>query len=110
MGTVRRFPDLFLPVGVLLGAALVLGGCHATCKQACKKLLDCDEVESSRVNLEECRASCSREEELYESWENTALEEALRDELDCITSSTCEELAAGACYDDDLYPYKDTGL
>ena len=97
-------------LGGLLALCTTLAACHTTCKNACDILLECDEVESSRVNPSECEVSCSREMALYDQWENQALLDALQDELDCIGDLSCEEIAAGACYDEQLYLYKDSGL
>lgn len=90
---------------LLLVALVALGGCRPTCKEACRALLECDEVTSPRVSLDECEDSCQREEALYESWEDTERLHAFHDELECIVDSTCGEVAAGACYDEDLYRF-----
>jgi len=97
---------------LLLGVTVqALAGCHPTCKHVCKTLLACDEVESARVNLYECVDACNRQEALYkEEWENPSLLDAFYAENNCIVDASCEEIAAGACYDPELYPYKDTGF
>lgn len=103
-------PSGNLCVLVALLPVLALG-CHPTCKKVCKTLLACEEVESSRINQEECEESCERQEALYEKeWEDTVLLDAFYAQNSCIVDSSCEEVAAGACYDPSLYSLKDTGL
>lgn len=67
------------------------------------KLLDCEEVESPRVSLEECRDACTREENLYEDWDDQAALEIVYAERDCIMDEACAAIAEGACYDEELY-------
>ena len=78
-------------------------GCHPTCKEVCNQLLDCDEVESFRVSEAECRAACLREEELYTDWQDLDALEIHYDQRSCIVDASCEEIADGACYDEELY-------
>jgi len=82
---------------------LAAPACHPTCKQVCTKLLECDEVESSRVSEYECRDSCQREENLYEGWEDLQALELHYDQMSCIMDASCQEVADGECYDEELY-------
>jgi hypothetical protein len=85
-----------------LGPAL-LGGCDATCKTACERLLECDEVDSPRLPQAECEASCLVQEDVYDSWDDTQLQDAFGDFKSCLRDSECADIAAGACYDEDLF-------
>lgn len=92
----------------LLGIVLLSGnltGCQATCKEACEKLLECDEVETSRHNIDDCETSCQIEEELYNYWEDELTHDAFEDHLNCIVETSCSEVADGACYDEALFLY-----
>ena len=89
----------------LIGFAAVLAGCHPTCAATCEVLLACDEVETSRVSADECEEMCVREQNLYEDWEDTQALQAAYDARSCIASSSCEEIADGACYDESIYLY-----
>lgn len=94
---------------LLLPFVLAATACHPTCKQVCKKLLGCEEVENARINQEECEDACDREEALYEDWDNSALLDAFYAQNKCIYHASCEEIAAGDCADDDLLLYKESG-
>ena len=105
MATVRlsgRVLTLVQALAVVL-PLLVSVGCGATCKAVCKNLMDCDEVETSRQHWRECQDSCLRQEQLYKDWDNIELQDSFQDQLNCLGSSTCEEIADGVCYDDDIF-------
>ncbi len=82
---------------------LLAAGCHPSCKEVCSKLLDCDEVESSRVSDEECRTACLRQEEQYEDWEDFQALDTHYEERSCIVDASCQDIADGGCYDEELY-------
>lgn len=84
--------------------AVLLQGCTPTCKATCRKVLACD-LDSERVALDACADSCTDIASLYESWEDEKLIEAFDDHRSCIGSSSCEEIEAGACYDEDLFVF-----
>lgn len=87
---------------LILGAGL--SACEPTCKATCRKLLACDDVNSPRVSQDDCEYSCTTQQNLYEQdWEDTQLREALADAKRCVSASSCEDIAAGVCYDEDLY-------
>ena len=91
--------------GTLALTAWLAAGCAPTCEQSCRKLLfDC-ELDTERVALDECQTSCLRQEALYESWENQELTDLFRDHRRCVASSSCDEIADGACYEgyEDLF-------
>lgn len=69
-------------------------------------MLDCD-LGSTRVARDECVLSCQLQQTLYREWEDKAKIKAFRAHKRCIRSSTCEEIAEGACYDETLFLYDD---
>ena len=87
----------------LLVAALLWGGCEPSCKQACRQLLACDDVETPRVTLDDCVSSCEVQQEVYERWDDTQLREGLAEAKRCVMEESCEDVADGVCYDEDLY-------
>lgn len=76
----------------------LLSGCAPPCGQVCRKVLDCG-LDSERVSQNECELACTQEEQLYDSWDNPEIEAAYNDHLRCIVSSSCDEIAAGQCYE-----------
>ncbi len=91
--------------GSALAILLLASACRPSCEEVCDKLLACEEVESPRVSHAECEDSCTREEALYETWDDTHLLDALYDEMACVMDSPCADVAAGACYDEALFVY-----
>lgn len=89
----------------LIAAALLplLAACEPTCKQACDKLLECEEVETPRQALEDCRTSCELQQALYEDWEDLQAREALADLKSCVMGAECSEISEGVCYDQEVY-------
>ena len=103
-GTVRLFgrpTPCILPVAAALFHGSV--GCEPTCENTCEKLLECDEVDTPRVSEDDCTTSCIIQEEMYEDWEDAQLREAHGDAKQCIKDNTCEDLATGTCYEDELF-------
>lgn len=92
-----------LLLAALGGLAVVASGCTPTCQRTCKKLVTCDEVESPRVAIDECEESCVLQEALYEEWDDVELRRDFDDYKSCVVGSSCEEVAAGECYDEDLW-------
>ena len=90
---------------VLAAWAALGGGCTPTCKQTCEKLLDCEDIETSRVNLADCQNTCETQKELYDRWDDTQLQDALDEAKRCIRDEECSAIADGACYDEDLYAW-----
>ena len=93
-----------LPLLCTAGLA-VISGCEPSCRSTCNALLECDSVESDQVTIDDCEASCEVQDKLYEDWEDQELVDAFVETKTCITSSTCEEIADGACYDDNVYAF-----
>ena len=94
----------------LVPASLLLlslsGGCTPRCQESCAKVLDCD-LGSTRVARDECVLSCQLQQTLYQDWEDKSKIKAFRKHKRCIRSSTCEEIAEGACYDETLFLFED---
>jgi hypothetical protein len=86
------------PIATALLLAL-LSGCAPPCGQVCRKVLDCG-LDSERVSRDECELSCTQEEQLYESWDNPDIQAAYDDHRRCLLSSSCDEIAAGECYNE----------
>ena len=84
--------------------AWLLNGCTPRCKESCVKVLDCG-LDSTRVARDECVLSCQLEETLYREWEDKTKIKAFKAHKRCIRDSTCEEIADGACYDEELFLY-----
>jgi hypothetical protein len=86
---------------------LLLVACAPPCERTCRKVLfDC-RLNSERVALDECVDSCARQEELYVAWENDELLQLERDHRRCLADSTCEQIAAGECFEgyEELFPF-----
>ena len=88
---------------VLLGSIVALVGCEPSCKKTCKKLLDCDDIETARTEVEECAASCEIQQEMFDDWEASDERERFSELKKCIRSNECPDIADGACYDEELY-------
>ena len=79
--------------------------CVPPCQQLCRKVLfDCD-LDSERVSLDECIQSCERQDQLYLQWGDSEKRQLYNDHRRCISNSSCDELADGACYEgfEDLF-------
>lgn len=84
----------------VLGIAVAAGaGCGPPCGQVCHKLLDDCALDTERVAFEECETSCKQQDALYRKWEDDELIDLYGDHLRCLTRSSCDEIATGACYD-----------
>ena len=61
-------------------------------------------MDSDRVSVPECEASCTVQLTMFEDWED---EDELNDAFDehrrCLVQSTCEQVEAGECYDERLF-------
>ena len=91
---------------LLFGVLVFAAGCDATCDTACGKLADCGQIDNSGVSADECEEVCIGQEDLYaEIWEDEELEERLKSNRNCIRDSTCDEIADGECYDEELYAW-----
>ena len=105
MGIVRR-SDFLTASGLWVAlAAVAASGCTPTCKTTCGKLLSCELDDSPRTAESECEGACANEEALYTAWDDQDKMDALDAERKCVSSSTCDEIAAGACYDEALFVF-----
>jgi hypothetical protein len=89
---------------VLPFAGLMFAGCEPTCQIACRRFLDCD-LETPGVTLDECEASCVFQEDKLEAEEDDVGRQRFSDHKRCVARSSCEEVADGACYDEELFPF-----
>lgn len=97
--------------GSMWGAlALLLAGtaCEPTCKRTCRSLIACD-LQSDRVTLDECEAACVFQERQYEDAEQDALRDRLAEHKRCVNRESCDDLAAGVCYDPDVFSFSQVG-
>jgi hypothetical protein len=83
---------------LLVMALLPLAACAPPCGQVCRKVLACG-IDSERVAQSECENSCNRQGQLYNDWDDEELIELFEEQRRCISRSSCDELAAGACYE-----------
>ncbi len=91
--------------GCLWALALMIGGCKATCADVCDQVVACDGLPTERVSSSECEDSCKSQTTLYEHWGDVQKQDALQTELDCLQGATCEDIAAGTCYDDTIWSF-----
>jgi hypothetical protein len=89
-------------LALLAPLAALLSGCEPTCQATCNKLLECEDVDTPRLSLEECETSCRNEENLYEAWDDKGKREKLAEMKRCIGDEDCGDIADGVCYDPDL--------
>ena len=89
---------------VLISIAALGSGCTPDCEQTCRHVLECD-IDSPQVAIDQCRASCETEQHLYEAWGDEDKQQAFRDERSCLVGATCDEIADGVCYDEDMYTF-----
>ena len=88
---------------LLLTCLVPASACEPSCKKTCKKLLECDNIEMARTEIEECEASCSIQQDMFDDWEATDERERFKDLKKCIRSNECSDIANGVCYDEELY-------
>ena len=91
-----------------VGLAIVIGmssGCKATCADVCDRLVDCDGLPTERMSSAECEDSCRSETALYDGWTDVQKQDALQSELDCLNEASCDDVAAGVCYDDSIWSF-----
>lgn len=87
---------------VLLALVPWLGGCPPSCEQVCDKLDTC-KLNDDVPELQ-CTTTCRRELAAYQDDGDQVREQAFDAQRWCIGQNTCAELAAGACFDDLLFP------
>jgi hypothetical protein len=92
---------------LLIGIVSALAaGCTPNCPDTCRKILRCDELAVVEYGQIECEESCNRASDLYESWEDQDKIDAFDAHRQCISASTCEEISAGVCYEDEIFIFQ----
>lgn len=94
-----------LTVLVIAATAALSTACDPSCQRTCRRLLECDTLYTARLSQEECEASCQDQEGLYDEWEDPDLQDRFRDYKVCVMDSTCNAIAEGECYDEELYAF-----
>ncbi|MCK6516179.1 hypothetical protein L6R46_14125 [Myxococcota bacterium] len=89
----------------LAAAALSSAGCTPSCDQTCRRLFNCESLEVYGMTEDTCVEDCLYQEAVYERWDDVELREAYQESRRCVADATCEDLAAGVCFDETLYPY-----
>lgn len=84
----------------LFALSQMVTACTPTCRETCRKLLDCDSVETSRLSIDECTTSCQVRQRLYDDWDDTQLQDSFDEYRSCVGEETCDSIAAGTCYDE----------
>ncbi len=75
-------------------------GCTPSCDQVCDRLTACEQLEPAGTYSAQCEVSCKTQETLYDTWEDTQLQDSLEAHRICIMEATCDELLDGVCYDE----------
>lgn len=92
-------------VVVAVWLSALLAGCTPTCDQVCDHIVACGNPGTELLNSEECADACLRQDALYEEWTDEKLRDGYDAALRCLDDATCTELADGACYDPEVWPY-----
>ena len=83
----------------------LLAGCTPTCEQVCDHVVECGNPGTERMSSEECTDACNRQDQLYQTWTDVNLRHSFEDAKRCLDEATCDDLADGACYDPEVWPY-----
>lgn len=84
---------------LVLAVAFGAVACDPPCQRTCRKVLDCGNLSTDRLALDACVSDCSLQEQLYDDWEDDAKKDLFKDHKRCLVQSTCDEIAAGECYE-----------
>ncbi len=71
----------------------------------CDKLVACENPGTERMSSAECKEQCETQEKLYATWSDTQLRESFDDQLTCLYEAECADVAAGACYDEEVFTF-----
>lgn len=82
-----------LMAGVVLGLAMVLGGCRSDCRVSCEKYQECV---SADFDIEKCTDTCSTKSESNKDFAANA-----EDCSSCVEKKVCSE-ATSRCWDECL--------
>ncbi len=89
---------------LLVAVSAGLMGCAPTCQQVCRKLDRCEL--NGDVQLRECAAACEQEISDFRDTDDKEGKATFNDQRRCLRSSSCDEIASGACYDEALFPFE----
>ena len=81
----------------------LIASCTTPCSSVCDKLLSCEELSKGTVGDKECELDCAVQENSYE--DDASLTEAFESYKECVMDKSCDEIAAGACHDSDLFAF-----
>ncbi|MBM4391636.1 MAG: hypothetical protein FJ090_10985 [Deltaproteobacteria bacterium] len=84
---------------------VLLSACTPSCEQVCEKLVACDNDGTERMPEAECTEACQEQQALYDDWTDVQKRDALDAELSCLYNATCDEVASGSCYDEDIWAF-----
>jgi len=91
---------VFFALGLL---ASLSSGCAPSCDRVCDKVIACG-LDSPRTSQDACVEDCDRQAALYDEWWDDQVKvDAFKEHKRCVMDATCDELAAGACYDPLLF-------
>jgi uncharacterized protein (UPF0548 family) len=90
---------------VSLLALLGLSACDVGCEPVCRKVLDCDGLETTELTLGECTAECVRQSQSFEIEEDEAGAVSFAEHKRCLKGASCDEISDGICYDADLFSF-----
>jgi hypothetical protein len=90
-----------LPLRIFLS----LAGCTPTCEQVCEKLVECENEGTERMTAFECEESCSDQQDLLDRWTDEEKRDAFDAQLVCLNDEECDAIAAGACYDAEVWSF-----
>ncbi|MES2640307.1 MAG: hypothetical protein V4850_12515 [Myxococcota bacterium] len=71
----------------------------------CDKLVECDNPGTERMSGPECEESCNTQKDSYAKWTDTQLRDAMDAQLSCLYDASCDAVADGACYDEDVWSF-----
>jgi hypothetical protein len=80
----------------------LLWSCTLTCEEVCTTISSCDNISQENTNTIDCTSACLSQQEQAEEEEQS---EAFGSLKSCLNTSTCAEIEAGVCYDEDLYSW-----
>ena len=89
----------------MIAVLLSLLGCDATCADACAVVAGCGESTGDFPNAAECEEACARQRTTVAEGTDSGVEAAFQRELDCVAGATCDALAAGTCYEEQVWSY-----
>ena len=98
-------PSATSPISALVLLCAALVGCDPSCEQVCEKLIACDDLGTERMSAGECEEQCREQQDLYGQWDDAALRQSFQDHLGCLQDSACDDIAAGVCYDEDVFTF-----